>query len=168
RSTWPPRSGPPASGSTGPRVRSGTAPTAGTAPECRARTAPWPALPPTSRWTPRERCWPRGGTGEPPHRHRDRVERGGAAARLPRERDVGRRDRGGRCGVRRQDGADRARVHRQGVGAGVAGLRGPEELRPRAGTGEWILSLDADERVTLELRERIRAVLKEDGPADGY
>ena len=35
-------------------------------------------------------------------------------------------------------------------------------------TGEWILSLDADERVTLELRERIRAVLKEDGPADGY
>jgi len=35
-------------------------------------------------------------------------------------------------------------------------------------TGEWILSLDADERVTPELRERIRAVLAADGPADGY
>jgi len=32
----------------------------------------------------------------------------------------------------------------------------------------WVLSLDADERVTPELRERIRAILKDDGPADGY
>jgi glycosyltransferase involved in cell wall biosynthesis len=35
-------------------------------------------------------------------------------------------------------------------------------------TGEWILSLDADERVTPELGERIRSVLAQDGPADGY
>ena len=35
-------------------------------------------------------------------------------------------------------------------------------------TGDWILSLDADERVTPELRERVRAILKEDGPVDGY
>lgn len=35
-------------------------------------------------------------------------------------------------------------------------------------TGDWILSLDADERVTPELRERIGQILKEDGPADGY
>jgi len=35
-------------------------------------------------------------------------------------------------------------------------------------SGEWILSLDADERVTPELRERIRAILAADGPADGY
>ena len=35
-------------------------------------------------------------------------------------------------------------------------------------TGDWILSLDADERATRELRERIRTVLKNDGPADGY
>jgi (heptosyl)LPS beta-1,4-glucosyltransferase len=35
-------------------------------------------------------------------------------------------------------------------------------------SGEWILSLDADERVTSELRERIRAILAADGPADGY
>ena len=35
-------------------------------------------------------------------------------------------------------------------------------------TGEWILSLDADERVTPELRERVRAIVKDDGPADGY
>lgn len=34
--------------------------------------------------------------------------------------------------------------------------------------GDWILSLDADERVTPELRERIRSILKDDGPADGY
>ncbi len=35
-------------------------------------------------------------------------------------------------------------------------------------TGDWILSLDADERVTPELRERIRGILREGGPADGY
>jgi len=35
-------------------------------------------------------------------------------------------------------------------------------------TGEWILSLDADERVTPELGERIRAILAAGGPADGY
>ncbi len=32
----------------------------------------------------------------------------------------------------------------------------------------WVLSLDADERVTPELREEISAVLAADGPADGY
>jgi glycosyltransferase involved in cell wall biosynthesis len=35
-------------------------------------------------------------------------------------------------------------------------------------TGDWILSLDADERVTPELGARIRRILAEDGPADGY
>jgi glycosyltransferase involved in cell wall biosynthesis len=35
-------------------------------------------------------------------------------------------------------------------------------------TGDWILSLDADERVSPELRERIRRILMTDGPADGY
>lgn len=35
-------------------------------------------------------------------------------------------------------------------------------------TGEWILSLDADERVTPELRAEIQRVLAADGPADGY
>ena len=34
--------------------------------------------------------------------------------------------------------------------------------------GDWVLSLDADEQVTPELRERIRRILTEDGPADGY
>jgi glycosyltransferase involved in cell wall biosynthesis len=33
---------------------------------------------------------------------------------------------------------------------------------------DWILSLDADERVTPALREEIRAILQADGPADGY
>ena len=35
-------------------------------------------------------------------------------------------------------------------------------------TGEWVLSLDADERVTPELHDRIREILAEDGPADAY
>ena len=35
-------------------------------------------------------------------------------------------------------------------------------------TGDWILSLDADERVTPELAERIKAIVAADGPADGY
>ena len=34
--------------------------------------------------------------------------------------------------------------------------------------GEWVLSLDADERVTPELRERICRIVRENGPADGY
>ncbi len=35
-------------------------------------------------------------------------------------------------------------------------------------TGDWVLSLDADERVTPELRARIEDVLRADGPAAGY
>lgn len=35
-------------------------------------------------------------------------------------------------------------------------------------TGEWVLSLDADERVTAELRDRIGRILRANGPADGY
>ncbi len=35
-------------------------------------------------------------------------------------------------------------------------------------SGDWILSLDADEQVTPELRGRIARLLAEDGPADGY
>jgi glycosyltransferase involved in cell wall biosynthesis len=34
--------------------------------------------------------------------------------------------------------------------------------------GEWILSVDADERVTPELAARVRAIVAADGPADGY
>jgi glycosyltransferase involved in cell wall biosynthesis len=34
--------------------------------------------------------------------------------------------------------------------------------------GDWVLSLDADEQVTPELRHRIGLVLGADGPADGY
>jgi glycosyltransferase involved in cell wall biosynthesis len=35
-------------------------------------------------------------------------------------------------------------------------------------TGEWVLSLDADERVTPELRERIGRIVRANGPGDGY
>lgn len=35
-------------------------------------------------------------------------------------------------------------------------------------TGDWVLSLDADERVTDALRAEIIAVLRSNGPADGY
>lgn len=34
--------------------------------------------------------------------------------------------------------------------------------------GEWVLSLDADEQVTPELRGEIERVIAADGPADGY
>ena len=35
-------------------------------------------------------------------------------------------------------------------------------------TCEWVLSLDADERVTPELRERISRIVRANGPGDGY
>ena len=35
-------------------------------------------------------------------------------------------------------------------------------------TGDWVLSLDADERVTPELGDRIKAIVRDDGAADGY
>jgi glycosyltransferase involved in cell wall biosynthesis len=35
-------------------------------------------------------------------------------------------------------------------------------------TGDWILSLDADERVSPELARRLKAIVAADGPADGY
>ncbi len=37
-----------------------------------------------------------------------------------------------------------------------------------AARGRWVLSLDADERVSPELAARIREVVARDGPADGY
>lgn len=35
-------------------------------------------------------------------------------------------------------------------------------------TGDWVLNLDADERVTPELADEMRAVVDANGPADGY
>jgi glycosyltransferase involved in cell wall biosynthesis len=35
-------------------------------------------------------------------------------------------------------------------------------------TGEWVLSLDADERVTPALRDRIGGIVAANGPSDGY
>ncbi len=35
-------------------------------------------------------------------------------------------------------------------------------------SGDWVLSLDADERVTPELADRIRSIVERGGPADGY
>ena len=37
-----------------------------------------------------------------------------------------------------------------------------------AARGRWVLSIDADERVSPELAARIREVVAQDGPADGY
>lgn len=46
---------------------------------------------------------------------------------------------------------------------------GPQKNRALdAARGRWVLSLDADERVSPELAERIREVVAKDGPADGY
>jgi glycosyltransferase involved in cell wall biosynthesis len=52
--------------------------------------------------------------------------------------------------------------------AAFAGF-GPAKRRAlELATGDWVLSIDADERLTVELREEIRrAVLAEEGP-DGY
>src|SRR5262245_7975826 len=35
-------------------------------------------------------------------------------------------------------------------------------------TGDWILSIDADERCTPELQARITGIVRANGPADGY
>lgn len=48
-------------------------------------------------------------------------------------------------------------------GFGVQKNRALEQAR-----GRWVLSLDADERVSPELAQRIRGVVSADGPADGY
>jgi glycosyltransferase involved in cell wall biosynthesis len=49
-----------------------------------------------------------------------------------------------------------------------AGFAAQKNFAIDQATGDWILSLDADERVTAELAGRIRTILAEDGPADGY
>ena len=49
-----------------------------------------------------------------------------------------------------------------------AGFAAQKNFALEQATGEWVLSLDADERVTPELRERIGRIVLADGPADGY
>ena len=49
-----------------------------------------------------------------------------------------------------------------------AGFAAQKNFALEQATGEWVLSLDADERVTPELRERIGRIMRADGPADGY
>ena len=89
---------------------------------------------------------------DPPHRHHHRVERGGAAARLPRERGLGGRDRGDRRRVHRQDRVQLAREFTDRVWVRPwPGFAVQKNFAIEQATGEWILSLDADERVTPEL-----------------
>jgi glycosyltransferase involved in cell wall biosynthesis len=49
-----------------------------------------------------------------------------------------------------------------------AGFAAQKNFALEQATGEWVLSLDADERVTTDLRERIARIVGADGPADGY
>jgi glycosyltransferase involved in cell wall biosynthesis len=49
-----------------------------------------------------------------------------------------------------------------------AGFAAQKNFALEQATGEWVLSLDADERVTAELRERIGRIVRSNGPADGY
>jgi len=49
-----------------------------------------------------------------------------------------------------------------------AGFAAQKNFALEQATGEWVLSLDADERVTGELRERIGRIVRANGPADGY
>jgi len=49
-----------------------------------------------------------------------------------------------------------------------AGFATQKNFALEQATGEWVLSLDADERVIPELRERIGRIVRANGPADGY
>ncbi len=49
-----------------------------------------------------------------------------------------------------------------------AGFAAQKNFALEQAAGEWVLSLDADERVTPELRERIGRIVRANGPADGY
>jgi glycosyltransferase involved in cell wall biosynthesis len=49
-----------------------------------------------------------------------------------------------------------------------AGFAAQKNFALEQATGEWVLSLDADERVTPELRQRIGRIVRANGPADGY
>jgi glycosyltransferase involved in cell wall biosynthesis len=49
-----------------------------------------------------------------------------------------------------------------------AGFARQKNIALEHATGDWVLSLDADEAVSPELRDEIRAVLRADGPADAY
>jgi glycosyltransferase involved in cell wall biosynthesis len=49
-----------------------------------------------------------------------------------------------------------------------AGFAAQKNFALDQASGDWILSLDADEQVTPELRTQIAGVLRADGPADGY
>jgi glycosyltransferase involved in cell wall biosynthesis len=48
------------------------------------------------------------------------------------------------------------------------GFAGHKNLALERATGDWILSLDADERVSPELAEEVRALLADAAAADGY
>ncbi len=48
------------------------------------------------------------------------------------------------------------------------GFSGHKNLALARATHPWVLSLDADERVTPELRREIEGILEQDGPEDGY
>jgi glycosyltransferase involved in cell wall biosynthesis len=49
-----------------------------------------------------------------------------------------------------------------------AGFAAQKNFAVEQASHEWVLSLDADERVPAELRAEIEGVLQADGPADGY
>jgi len=49
-----------------------------------------------------------------------------------------------------------------------AGFAAQKNFALEQATGEWVLSLDADERIPTELRERIGRIVRANGPADGY
>jgi len=49
-----------------------------------------------------------------------------------------------------------------------AGFAAQKNFALEQATGEWVLSLDADERVTDLLRDRIDRIVRANGPADGY
>ena len=49
-----------------------------------------------------------------------------------------------------------------------SGFAAQKNLALREARGEWVFSLDADERIPPSLAEEIRRVVADDGPCDGY
>src|SRR5206468_11813051 len=120
---------------------------------------------PSSR--PSSRC-SAGDAPAPPVGGGRHARRGGAAARVSGVGGVGRRDR-----VVDAESEDKTvTIAREFTDRVVVrpwpGYAAQKNAALDLATGDWALSLDADEVVSPELRSEIAGVLASDGPADGY
>ena len=73
-----------------------------------------------------------------------------------------------RLGERGEDPGNLPGVHRLGVRGPWQGFGAHKNLCLSRTSRPWVLSLDADERVTPELRAPIERILESGGDCDGY